>query len=153
MNFNKLILSLSIIFFGLNLYAQLPNKLERLEGTWTYAKGSGTEEFYIYGDTLFGVASLKDKYGDKVPVEAISIKMVNGNLVYVSKKMEGDSITLQKSIFVSKGKKLKFYNTETQLTEAIKYRVGWFNRNKLIIIIYTADYQKRKLKLYKNNEE
>lgn len=150
MDVNKLILSFFVLLISTNLLAQLPNKLERLEGTWTYAKGSGTEQFYIYGDTLFGVASLKDKFGEKVPVEAISIKMVNGNLVYVSQKMEGDSITHKKSIFIARGKSLKFFNTENQLTRAIKYRVGWFNKKKLIIVIYTADNNKRKLKLEKS---
>lgn len=133
-----------------HIQAQLPNKAEKLVGKWEYKKGSGSEEFILDADTLKGTASLVDKYGEEVPVENMQIKMVNGNLIYSAEKISADSLEkVDQHIFVAKGKRLKFYNTEDEFVQALKYRVRWFNANKMVLVIYTSDHQKRKLKLNK----
>lgn len=133
-----------------HVQAQLPNKAKKLVGKWEYKKGSGSEEFSLHGESLKGTASLVDKYGVEVPVEHMKINMVNGNLVYCAKKMRADSsLNIDEHKFVAKGKRLKFYNTEEEFVKALKYRLRWFNKNKMVLVIYTSNNQKRKLKLNK----
>ena len=146
-----LITVMLLLFVGVqNVYAQLPSKVEKLVGKWEYKRGSGTEEFKISGDTLVGTAALLDKYGVETPVEEMTIKMVNGNLIYSSTKIVHDTtLPLMRHVFVSKGKRLKFYNTEDDLIVAIKYKVRFWNPKKMVLVLYSSNDEKRKLKLIK----
>ena len=130
--------------------AQLPAKAEKLVGKWEYKKGSGSENFTLHGDTLKGVAALIDKYGHELPVERMQIKIVNGHFIYTAQKISADSLgSTQEHLFVAKGKRLKFYNTEDEFVQALKYRVRCFSANKMVLIIYTSEGDKRKLRLNK----
>jgi hypothetical protein len=132
----------ALLFFlalSVSAFAQLPNKVKKMEGTWDYKFGSGFEVLEVKGDELLGVGyRINQKSSDTTRVENVRIRMANKNLVYsmTTYAVVKDSVVANTQEFVSSGKRLKFQNISAPTPYMIKYSFGFFNRNKLFIRIY-----------------
>ena len=136
----RLIVSILVLFCMANgSYAQLPNKIKKMEGVWDYKLGSGFEVLEIVGDELVGVGyRVNHKSGDTTRVENNNIALVNKNLIYTltTYNLIGDSVSITVQTFVASGKKLTFRNITNLAPYSIQFSMGFFNRNKLKISIY-----------------
>ncbi len=136
----KLIVSALIVFFASSItYAQLPNKVKKMEGKWEYKLGSGFEVLEIVGDELVGVGyRINQKTNDTTRIENTNIELVNSNLIFTltTYNVIGDSIAKSVQKFVAKGKKLTFRNITNLTPYAIEFSMGFLNRNKLKMSIY-----------------
>lgn len=130
---------LVLLVISTSVFGQLPNKATKMVGVWRFNGGSGYEIWKMNGEVLEGEGYLKTKVGDTLHVEDMEIKLVNKNLIYNSYNIhETDSIIeREKSTFIGNGKKLKFDNLVVKYPNAIKYKIGFFNKKKLKIYIYS----------------
>lgn len=130
---------LVLVFISLSTVAQLPRKAEKMIGEWRFDGGSGYEIWTMKDNVIHGEGFLNTKVGDTIHVEDMEIKMVNNNLIYNSFSIDNtDTISKrEKSTFIANGKKLKFDNLEVKYPNAIKYKIGCFNKNRLKIYIYS----------------
>lgn len=131
-------ISLIITFFlSLVVSAQLPKKVEKLEGEWKYKEGSGFEVWTLKNGRLNGYAYRMNKLGDTIMVEDIRLKMVNKTLVYSLETYNhvGDSITSLKNDFVGSKRRMTFINIDSNTPYSISYSYGFLNRKKLKIKI------------------
>ncbi len=131
-------ISLIITFFlSLVVSAQLPKKVEKLEGEWKYKEGSGFEVWTLKGGMLNGYAYRMNKLGDTIMVEDIRLKMVNKTLVYSLETYNhvGDSITSLKNDFVGSKRRMTFINIDSNTPYSISYSYGFLSRKKLKIKI------------------
>ena len=63
----KFLITLSAFFvFNLSLFAQLPRKVQKIEGLWGYRQGSGFEKWKVQGDAIVGESFRVNKIGDKL---------------------------------------------------------------------------------------
>ncbi|MDG1332132.1 MAG: hypothetical protein P8P74_07370 [Crocinitomicaceae bacterium] len=130
-----------LVFFAFSFgaFAQLPNKVKKMEGTWEYRFGSGLEILEVKGDELLGVGyRINQKLNDTTRVENVRMRMANKNLVYsmTTYNVIGDSVVPNIQEFVSSGRSLKFVNISAPTPHMIKYSFGFLNRNKLFIRVY-----------------
>ncbi len=130
-----------LVFFALSMgaFAQLPNKAEKMAGTWEYKLRSGFEVIEIKGDELHGVGyRVNKKTGDTSRVENVRIKRVDETLVYsmTTYNVVNESVVSTVQKFVSSGRKLKFRNVSAPTPYAIKYSFAFLNRNKMFIRVY-----------------
>jgi len=124
---------------GLAAFAQLPNKVEKLAGSWEYKLGSGYEVFTVKDDELIGVGfRINLKSNDTSQVETIRMRMVNKNLVYsmTTYNVVQDSVVASTHQFIGSGKRMKFQNISALTPYQVKYSFGFLNRNKLRICVY-----------------
>ncbi len=150
---NSISLLLLLFIFQHSSLAQLPKKIQNLAGTWNYQGGSGYEIFQVQNGELYGESYLKTKVGMTYYVEQIRVKYVNKNLIYETIPVKGDSlIHSKKSTFISEGRRMKFEHTDNSYPEAVKYKIGCFNKNKLKITIYpiVEEQKKKVLRLTRN---
>ena len=120
-------------------YAQLPNKVKRRAGVWEYKLQSGYEILEVKGDELQGVGyRVNQKTSDTSRVENIRIRRVNKTMVcsMTTYNMVKDSVVATTHELISSGRKLKFQNISAPTPYAIKYSMGFFNRNRLYIRVY-----------------
>ena len=130
---------LVLVSISISAYGQLPNKAEKMAGTWEYKLRSGFEIIEVKGDELQGVGyRVNKKTGDTSRVETIRIKRVEETLVYsmTTYNVVNESVVPTVQKFVSSGNKLKFRNISAPTPYAIKYSFGFLNRNKLFIRVY-----------------
>lgn len=136
----KWIVSVLVFFFAASMtYAQLPNKVKKMEGKWEYKLGSGFEVLEVVGDELVGVGyRINQKTNDTTRVENTNIELVNSNLIYTltTYNVIGDSVSISVQKFVAKGKKMTFRNITNFTPYAIEFSMGFLNRNKLKMSIY-----------------
>lgn len=130
-----------VVFFALSFgaFAQLPNKVEKMAGTWEYKFRSGFEILEVKGDELVGAGyRVNQKSRDTSRVENVRIRMANKNLVYsmTTYNVVNDSVVSNTQEFVASGKRLKFQNISAPTPYMIKYSFGFLNRNKMFIRIY-----------------
>lgn len=130
-----------LVFFALSMgaFAQLPNKAEKMAGTWEYKLRSGFEIIEIKGDELHGVGyRVNKKTGDTSRVENVRLKRVDETLVYsmTTYNVVNESVVSTVQKFVSSGRKLKFRNVSAPTPYAIKYSFAFLNRNKMFIRVY-----------------
>jgi hypothetical protein len=130
-----------VVFFALSFgaFAQLPNKVKKMAGTWEYKFQSGFEILEVRGEELVGVGyRVNQKSSDTNRVENVRIRMANKNLVYsmTTYNVVQDSVVANTQEFVSSGRSLKFQNISAPTPYMIKYSFGFFNRNKLFVRIY-----------------
>ncbi|PHR37157.1 MAG: hypothetical protein COA38_00255 [Fluviicola sp.] len=130
-----------LVFVALSMgtFAQLPNKVKKMAGTWEYKFRSGFEILEIKGDELEGVGyRVNQKSNDTSRVENVRIRLVNKNLVYsmTTYNVVNDSIVSTVQEFVSAGRRLRFQNISAPTPYAIKYSFGFLNRNKMFIRVY-----------------
>jgi hypothetical protein len=126
-------------FLTFSAFAQLPNKVKKMEGTWEYKYRSGFEVLDVVGEELVGVGyRINPKTNDTTKVENIRIRMANKNLIYsmTTQNVVKDSVILSTLQFVGEGKRLKFQNISSPTPYMIKYSFGFLNKNKLFIRIY-----------------
>jgi len=145
------------VVMAIGVHAQLPNKAEKLAGTWEYKFNSGFEVMELKGDEIVGMGyRINRKTGDTSKVETIRIRKVNKTLVYsmTNYKVVKDSVVATTQKMVSSGNKMKFYNISSLSPHAIKYSFGFLNRNKLFVRIYhNTDAKPVKLTLTRKKEE
>ena len=130
---------LLFLAFSMCAYAQLPNKVKKMAGTWEYKFRSGFEILEMNGDELQGAGyRVNQKSNDTSRVENVRIRLSNKNLVYsmTTYRVINDSVASTTHDFVSSGKRLKFQNISAPTPHAIHYSFGFFNRNKLFIKVY-----------------
>ena len=130
-----------LVFFVLSIgaFAQLPNKAEKLAGTWEYKLRSGFETIEIKEGVLNGVGyRVNQKTSDTSRVETIRMEKVDETLVYsmTTYNVVDESVVPAVQKFVSSGRKLKFRNISAPTPCAIKYSFGFLNRNKMFIRVY-----------------
>jgi hypothetical protein len=130
-----------LVFFVLSIgaFAQLPNKAEKLAGTWEYKLRSGFETIEIKEGVLNGVGyRVNQKTSDTSRVETIRMEKVDETLVYsmTTYNVVDESVVPTVQKFVSSGRKLKFRNISAPTPYAIKYSFGFLNRNKMFIRVY-----------------
>lgn len=130
-----------VVFFALTFgaFAQLPNKVKKMTGTWEYKFRSGYEVFEQKGEELIGVGyRVNQKSSDTSRVETIRIRMANKNLVYsmTTYNVVEDSVVASTHQFVSSGKRMKFQNISAPTPYMIRYSFGFFNKKKLFIRVY-----------------
>lgn len=126
-----------VLSFG--TFAQLPNRVKKMAGTWEYKFRSGFEILEVKGDELVGVGyRVNQKSSDTSRVENVRIRMANKNLVYsmTTYNVISDSIVSNTQEFVSSGKRLKFQNISAPTPYMIRYSFGFLNKNKLFIRVY-----------------
>ena len=146
-----------VVFFLLSVgaFAQLPNKVKKMAGTWEYKFQSGFEILEIKGDELVGVGyRVNQKSSDTSKVENVRIRMANKNLVYsmTTYNVVQDSVVANTQEFVSSGKRLKFQNISAPTPYMIRYSFGFFNKNKLFVRVYHGpDAKPVKLILTRNH--
>jgi hypothetical protein len=131
---------LAVVFLmSFGAFAQLPNKVKKMTGTWEYKFRSGYEVFELNGDELTGVGyRINQKSTDTSRVETIRIRMANKNLVYsmTTYNVVQDSVVASTHQFVSSGKRMKFQNISAPTPYMIRYSFGFLNKNKLFIRVY-----------------
>jgi hypothetical protein len=124
---------------SIGAFAQLPNKVKKMEGTWVYKFRSGFEILEVKGDQLLGVGyRVNQKSNDTSRVENVKIRMANKNLIYsmTTYNVVKDSVVSTTQEFVSSGRRLKFQNISAPTPYMIKYSLGFFNKNKMFIRVY-----------------
>lgn len=118
--------------------AQLPSSAKKLVGVWKFRQGSGYETWELVNGTLIGRAyRVNPKVGDTTRVETIRMSRSNRLMSYVMETYNyaGDSVIVTPHNFVSRNRKMRFYNIGLDTPYSIRYKFGFLNRNKLIIKI------------------
>ncbi len=136
---SRLLTLFVFVVISTGAYAQLPNKVKKMEGTWIYKFRSGFEVLEVEGDQLLGVGyRVNQKSNDTSRVENVKIRMANKNLIYsmTTYNLAKDSVVATTHEFVSSGRRLKFQNISAPTPYMIKYSFGFFNRNKMFIRVY-----------------
>ncbi|MFK7785763.1 MAG: hypothetical protein AB8B56_11640 [Crocinitomicaceae bacterium] len=132
--------TLAVVFIlSFGAFAQLPNKVKKMAGTWEYKFRSGFEVLEVKNDELVGVGYLiNQKSSDTSRVENVRMRMANKNLVYsmTTYNVVEDSVIASTYEFVSSGKRMQFQNISAPTPYMIKYSFGFFNKNKLFIRVY-----------------
>jgi len=149
------IISCLFVLICLTGNAQVKGKALNLVGTWKYNQGSGYETWKMDGDELIGAGYRTNKLGDSVKVEDLRIAMVNRNLVYTlsTKQKTGIGELVITNKFIGNHRKLTFENSENDTPISIRYKLGFFNKEKLqIIILYKENDKPHRLKLTKIKE-
>ncbi len=149
MQFIKTLVSLLFIFSITLAHSQIKGKAKHLPGTWVYQQGSGFEVWRVENGELVGAGYRTNKVGDTIRVELLGIHEVKNQLIYTldtELRSEEDSLTHVKRQFLSKRKKLYFFNIADSLPTSLRYSFGCFNKNKLTIIVQMSrDVKKTKL--------
>jgi len=144
---------ISFLFLSSFSFGQLPKSAENLIGEWKFKTGSGLEVWELVGDELKGKEIRINKLGDSIAVEKMTIRFVNDQFVYIihEHKMENDSLMYHSdNHFVSKNRKMKFFNIDSNVPVSISYRLGFFNQRKVKIKIqYNPKGKPVKLLMYK----
>lgn len=139
------------------VHAQLPNRAEKLAGTWEYKLNSGFEVLELKGDEIVGIGyRVNPKTGDTSRVETTRIRKVNKTLVLsmTTYKVVSDSVVATTQKLVGSGNKMKFQNISAPSPHTIKYSFGFLNKNKLFVRIYhRADAEPVKLILLRKKED
>ena len=128
-----------VFFMSFGTFAQLPNKVKKMTGTWEYKFRSGYEIFEMNGDELVGVGyRINQKSTDTARVETIRIHLANKNLVYsmTTYNVVADSVVASTHQFISSGKRMKFQNISAPTPYMIRYSFGFLNKKKLFIRVY-----------------
>ncbi len=128
------LLSVMLVQFS---WAQLPNNVRKLEGTWKYKSSENYEVWVLKEERLVGAAYRKNKIGDTSLVEKISIARINKVLFYNLETFNnnGDSIVVLSRRFIGGKRKMKFLNVDSNSPYMIAYSFGFLNRDKLKIKI------------------
>jgi hypothetical protein len=138
---NKIILFSFYLFFALVSFSQkAPKDLEKLIGTWKYSQGSGFEIWKQDGLDFFGRGMVLNKSNDTIYVEKQEIKY-QGNFLYYTSISNSENAESEKT-YISKGKKLVFYNTKNDLPLSITFKFKFWSKNKLLIKIKHTEKSK-----------
>lgn len=126
-----------LLFIGIDGFSQLPSKVEKLVGEWSYKEGSGFEVWKQQDDLLHGYAYRINKVGDTSMVEDIQLKKINNSLVYTLETYNqiGDSVVTASNSFIGERRKMNFINVLSETPYSISYSFGFLTRNKLKIKI------------------
>lgn len=128
-----------VVVLGLNCFvqAQLPRKVQKLEGTWAYKAGSGFERWNLVGDVLEGESFRVNKLGDTIIAERMQIKSINKRLMLHLEAFHiiGDSLHVRSRDLIGKRKKMEFTGIQTVDLETLTYKTALFSKKKLYIYI------------------
>ncbi|XOV67158.1 MAG: hypothetical protein ACFHU9_16175 [Fluviicola sp.] len=118
-------------------YAQLPNRVKKLEGLWEYRQGSGFERWERRGDIMYGESFRINKLGDTLVAEQFEISYVNKRLILNLKAfhMINDSIRVKEKILVGKRRRMKFSGLRDNRLEELEFKFGFLSRNRLKLFI------------------
>lgn len=138
------------VFICLNALAQLPGKVEKMEGLWRYRQGSGFERWSLNGDVMVGESFRINKLGDTLITERFEIRSVNNRLVLNLKAyhMVGDSIAEKSRSLIGKKRKMDFAAIDGVTLESLFYKPAFLSRKKMYLYIgHFGDEKPRKLVL------
>lgn len=144
----RAVIFLFSLTLAVNVVAQLPNKVQKLEGVWKYNQGSGYEVWEANGnDEMIGTAyRVNPKTGDSSKVESLWIRKTNRNLVYSMEtfKMRADTVITETHDFVGGKRKMKFYNIDSRKPYMVGYSFGFLglSKKKLTIKVYYEEGEK-----------
>ncbi|MCR9172223.1 MAG: hypothetical protein NXI10_07010 [bacterium] len=120
------------------LFAQLPNRVKKLEGLWEYRQGSGYEKWERRGEVMYGESFRINKLGDTLVAEKFEISYVNKRLILnlTAYHMVNDSIRIKEKVLVGKRRKMKFTGLNGNRLEELEFKFGLFSRNRLKLLIH-----------------
>ncbi len=148
------LLFLFILFSSSFSFGQLPKNVLGLVGEWNYKKGSGLEVWEKVGSELKGKEIRINKLGDSIVVERMTIRFVNNQLSYLVEVHDDEVDSLiyhEANHFVSRNKRMKFLNIDSNVPVSIEYKFGFINRNKVKIKIQFSRNDKAvKLLMYRS---
>lgn len=127
-------LILFFVLIGTTLAAQIPGKLNRLQGTWEFKNGSGFEIWVQNKDSLCGSSFRITTGGDTVKVEEMVIYKQEDGLIHEFNALHTGNAS--RSIYDAELNKTRFVNRSDEAPHAIRYRFPLFQRRKLQILIY-----------------
>lgn len=118
-------------------FGQLPSKVQKLEGKWRFKEGSGYEVWERKDQKLIGHAFRVTKLGDTSKVEDIILDKVNNRLTYslTTYNIVRDSLVTMQRGFIGGKRKMEFINLTENAPYSIEYKFGFFNKNKLKVIV------------------
>ena len=118
-------------------FGQLPSSAKKLEGAWMYKEGSGYEVWKIKDDKLVGYTYRVTKLGDTSKVEDMVLAKFNNTLVYnvTSYNIVNDSLITSRHMFIGRKRKMFFLNQSENAPYSVEYKLGFFNRNKLKVLV------------------
>ena len=131
------LLLIAFIFNSGLSFGQLPSKFEKLEGTWRYKEGSGYEVWKKQDDKLVGYTYRITKLGDTSRVEDMVLAKFNNTTVYnhTTYNVVNDSLITTEHQFVGSKRKMEFFKISESVPYSIEYKFGFFNRNKLKVLV------------------
>lgn len=134
------VIVLFVALISFNGFAQLPSKVKKLAGEWSYKEGSGFEVWKQQDDLLHGYAYRINKVGDTSMVEDMQMKRINNSLVYTLETYNHieDSVVIVTNSFVGEKRKMSFINIQAETPYSIGYSFGFLSRNRLKIKIKYA---------------
>lgn len=148
----KFLIILIAILCSTGAFAQLPKKVKKLEGTWSYKEGSGYEKWSMNGDIMNGESFRINKLGDTIIAERFVMKVVNKRLVLHmdAYRMQGDSVHIESRDLIGEKRKMLFTNLNGVKLETLEYKTAFLSKRKLYIILTSPTTDKaRKLTLYR----
>ena len=146
----RLFFSLLVLITHFYVYAQLPNRVKKLEGLWEYKEGSGYERWTLNGDVMQGESFRVNKLGDTTVAERFEIKSINNRLVLNLKAyhMVGDSTVVKEKTLIGKKRKMAFTSTSRGGLRSLQIKLGFFFKNRLKLQIYNRGLEEpQKLRL------
>ena len=119
-------------------YAQLPNRVRKLEGLWEYRQGSGFERWQLQGDVMNGESFRINKLGDTLIAERFEISYVNKRLVMDLKAyhMVRDSVRIKQKTLIGKRRRMEFTSVTGIQLETLRYRFGFFSKKRLKLFVH-----------------
>lgn len=124
---------IAILLMGTSVFAQLPNKVKKLEGLWEYKEGSGFEKWELKDDVLYGESFRISKLGDTLIAERMEMRSVNKRLVLSvqSFNIVDDSLRIKTREFIGKKRKMEFSGFSQQNATTLTYKPKFFSRKKM----------------------
>jgi hypothetical protein len=149
---NRLLLLICLVLIASTTEAQLPKRVQKLEGLWEYRAGSGFEDWRFKGDRMVGTSFRINKLGDTLVAERFEIAYINKRLVMDLKAYHtvGDSLVVRQKTLIGKRRKMEFTNVSGVAIEKLRYRFGFFSKRRLKLLVYhQRDMKPQKLVLLK----
>lgn len=118
--------------------AQLPNRVQKLEGLWEYSAGSGFERWTMKDDVMYGESFRVNKLGDTIIAEKFEIKSVNDRLVLNLKAYHivDDSIRVSEKVLIGKRRKMEFSSVSGIQLETLYFKFGFLSKKRLKLFVY-----------------
>lgn len=143
------------LFISASSFGQLPSNVKKLEGSWRYKGGSGYEVWKSQDDHLTGFSFRVTRTGDTSRVEDMTISVFSKRLIYglTTYNLVNDSLVTTHRNFIGGKRKMDFLHLAGSDPYSIEYKFGFFNRNKLkIVVIHLEKDRPEKYTLYRIKE-
>jgi len=140
----RIFFTVFVILVASGVYAQLPNRVKKLEGVWEYRRGSGFEKWTMRGDRMVGQSFRINKLGDTIVAERFEITYINKRLVMDLKAYHtvGDSVLMRQKTLIGKRRKLEFTSVTGVKLDKLRYRFGFLSRKRLKLFVYHPEVVK-----------